>query len=516
MIRRVLFIARQEFLKYVTRRGFLISVLMVPLVIALAALAPALVASHASKRVITVVDRAGGYESALAAAVARSEAQATLGALADYADKNADMKALLHADPALAAMLKNPDRIAEIAAFQARGGWRKVFAVLSAYLRAGVPAFTPPEPRLVLAAAPGDLAAAADNNLGPIARAYLTGDRKIFVAGRPAELSAIIVIPKDFAPGAPTAAQYWATNTTDQQTLDFVRWTLTDAFRIRVLRQFVEPSRRADVNLDVDADVQLFDPTKAAGRIGLADRLAPMVPMGLALLLFIVAISNAALLLQSVIEEKSTRMIEVLLSCASAHEIMAGKLMGVVAVALVTLVLWGAGLFAVASLFTHETVAVVEAGLAAMATMKLLPLIMLYFFCGLLIYSTIFLGIGAMANSLPDAQALMTPTMLIIMIPNMLLGVLIQDPNGPLATIISWIPIYTPFIMLVRLPFHPPVIELWLTAVLVVLTTVFLVHRMGRIFANNVLTTERPPAFGVFIKQLMGGLRRRVSRNAAL
>jgi len=183
---------------------------------------------------------------------------------------------------------------------------------------------------------------------------------------------------------------------------------------------------------------------------------------------------------------------------------MTGKLLGVVAVALVTLALWGVGLFAVASLISHETVAIVEAGLAAVVSLKLLPLILLYFFCGLLIYSSIFLGIGAMANSLPDAQALMTPATLIIILPISLLGVLIRDPNGVFASVMSWIPIYTPFFMLVRLPFHPPTIELWVTAVLVILTTAFLIHRMGIVFANHVLTTERPPAFGALLKQLVG------------
>jgi ABC-2 type transport system permease protein len=217
-----------------------------------------------------------------------------------------------------------------------------------------------------------------------------------------------------------------------------------------------------------------------------------------------VAFSNAALLLQSVVEEKSTRMIEVLLSCASPQEIMTGKLIGVVVVALLTLLLWGLGLFAVASLISHETIVIVKAGLAAVASLKLLPLILLYFFCGLLIYSSIFLGIGAMTNSLPDAQALMTPATLIIVLPISLLGVLMRDPNGTFATVMSWIPIYTPFFMLVRLPFHPPSIELWATAVLVVLTTAFLVHRMGKVFARHVLTTERPPALGALLKQLMG------------
>ncbi|MGA7673877.1 MAG: ABC transporter permease [Rhizomicrobium sp.] len=504
MIRRIFLIARQEFLKYVTRRGFLISTLMVPLVIFIAAVVPPLVASQTQTRVITVVDRAGGYQQAIAAAAQRDQAHATLDALADYAGSHADMAKLSRTDPALAAMLKSPDRVAEIRAFQARGGLPKALAALSAALRVGAPGFKPPDPHFVLAPTPGDLAAANGSDIGRLARAYFTGGREAVAAGKPTKLSAIVVIPSGFGPGAPVAAQFWTTNTTDQQTVNFVRWSLTDAFRVRVLQQLVPPSRRSDVNLDVDADIQTFDPTKAAGQIGFAERLAPLVPMGLAFLLFIVAFSNAALLLQSVIEEKSTRMIEVLLSCASPQEIMTGKLMGVVVVALVTLVLWGAGLFAVASFFSHETIAVVKMGLAAIATVNLLPLILLYFFCGLLIYSAVFLAIGAMTNSLPDAQALMTPAMLIIILPNMLLGVVIQDPNGLFATVISWIPIYTPFFMLVRLPFHPPAIELWLTAALVVLTTIFLVYRTGRIFANHVLTTERPPAFRALLRQLVG------------
>jgi len=506
MIRRIFLIARQDFLKYVTRRGFFISLLMVPLIFIIAAVVPSLVASHAQTRILTVVDRAGGYEQSVAAAVARNDAQATLSALSEYAEKYADMAALGRAHASLAAMLKAPDRVAQINAFQASGGWRAAFATLSDFLRAGAPVFTPPDPHYALVPAPSELA--ADRDMSAVARDYLEGKRQVTVAGQPSTLSVIIVIPKGFAPGAAAAAQYWTTNTTDGETLRFVHWTLTDAFRIRALRQLVAPQRQSDVNLDVDADIQTFDPTKAAGsHVSLEDRLAPLVPTGLAFLLFIVAFSNAALLLQSVIEEKSTRMIEVLLSCATPQEIMTGKLLGAVAVALVTIVLWGLSLFVLASLFSHEAIAVITAGLAAVASEQYLPLIVLYFFCGLLIYSAVFLGIGAMTNTLPDAQALMGPATLIIVLPNMLLGVVMQDPNGPLATIISWIPIYTPFFMLVRLPFHPPVLQLWLTAVLVILTTAFLIRQTGRIFANHVLVTERPPAFGAWIKQF--ALRRR-------
>jgi ABC-2 type transport system permease protein len=501
MIRRIFLIARQEFLKYVTRRGFFISILMVPLFIGIAAGVPILFSAHVRTSVITVVDRAGGYEQAIEAAAQRDTAQTALVALAKYALQYANMRPLAQADPALAAILTGPTRIAHIKAFEARGGLPEALAKLSTYLRLGAPAFVAPQPHFLIVRARKELAEAGD--IRARARSYLAGANS--AAGNRDRISAILVIPQGFAPGSMAPAQYWATDTTSADGLNFVRTALDDALRVRAVQILLPSSRRQDVNLDVDAQLQTFDPTKPAGdHVSLTERLAPFVPMALAVLLFIVAFSNSMLLLQSVIEEKSTRMIEVLLSCASPQEIMTGKLLGVVAVAIVTLFLWGAGLFVVASLVSHEATGVVAAGLAALATAQMLPLILLYFFCGLLIYSAIFLSIGAMANSVPDAQALMTPTMLIIMLPNMLMGVLIRDPNGLLATIISWIPIYTPFFMLVRLPFHPPIVQIWLTAILVVVTTVFLIRQSGRIFAKHVLSTERPPAIGEMVQRLLG------------
>ena len=103
---------------------------------------------------------------------------------------------------ALAAMLAAPDRVASIKAFQARGDWRKAFAALSSHLRPGAPGFNPPNPQYVLAPAPGDLSRAFRNDFARRARAYLAGGREVAVAGRPAKLSAIVVIPQGFAPGA--------------------------------------------------------------------------------------------------------------------------------------------------------------------------------------------------------------------------------------------------------------------------------------------------------------------------
>lgn len=495
MIRRTLIIAAQEFVKYVTRRGFIISLLMMPLILALSVGVSSFTSGHSRTNVMTVIDLEGGYAAAVEQAVARDGAKADLEALAAYAHANVDPLVLRRKLADLDHLFADPERIATVNAFAAAGGWQPAFARLSPYLKAGAPVFTPPKPAVVVIAAPADLIDSFARDRGDAAYAYLNGEIAVTAAGR--RLNSIVVIPKGFGPGAAVAAKYWSID--NEQSTGLVRRALTDAVRLAAMRAAVPADLRAKITLDVDAALVEVDPMKGR-EVNWKDKVAQLVPMGLAFLLFLVAFSDAALLLQGVVEEKSTRMIEVLLSCASPHEIMTGKLIGVVGLALVTIAGWGVIGFLMAAGFSSEALAVIATGLASILPM--LPLILLYFLCGLMIYAAIYLGIGATTNSLPDAQALIGPVSMIIFLPNMLLGALVQDPNGTLAQVLSWIPIYTPFFMLVRLPFHPAPVELWTTAILTLITTALLMRQMGRVFARHVLSTERPPSFGKLVRQV--------------
>jgi ABC-2 type transport system permease protein len=499
MIRRTLIIAWQEFVKYVTRRGFIISLLMMPVVLALSIGMSHFTANHTRTNVMTVVDLAGGYEAPIEQAVAREQTRKELTALAAYAHANIDRQVLRKKVLGLVRLFDAPDRIAAIKTFAAAGGWQPAFARLSPLIRAGAPVFEPPKPEVVLVPPPDDLTSDFAQDRGDAAYAYLSGHVAVTALGRPSRLNTIVVIPKGFGPGIGVEAKYWSIDS--DQSVDLVRSALSDAVRLDVNRALVQPQVRSKLTLDVDAAVKMVDP-EAGRETNWKDRVAQLVPMGLAFLLFLVAFSDAALLLQGVVEEKSTRMIEVLLSCASPHEIMTGKLIGVVGLALVTIFGWGVIGILMAAGFSSEALAVIGTGLKTLLPM--LPLVLIYFLCGLMIYAAIFLGIGATTNSLPDAQALIGPASMIILLPNMLLGALIQDPNGTLAEVLSWIPIYTPFFMLVRLPFHPAPFELWATSALTLFTTVLLVRQMGRIFARHVLSTERPPSFVGLIRQVFG------------
>jgi ABC-2 type transport system permease protein len=70
--------------------------------------------------------------------------------------------------------------------------------------------------------------------------------------------------------------------------------------------------------------------------------------------------------------------------------------------------------------------------------------------------------------------------------------------------VLSWIPVYTPFFLMFRLPWHPPAVEIIGATILMLATTVFLVIQMGRVFAAHVLTAERPPRLGALLRRALG------------
>ncbi|MEJ0043606.1 MAG: ABC transporter permease [Rhizomicrobium sp.] len=431
-MRHVFLIARQEFVKYVTRRGFLISILMFPLWIMVVIFVPQLTGGGSSgpaPRNFTVVDRAGGaYRDAVVAALAR---------------------------------------------------WNKAHAPVWTYT-----------------SAPDYLRSASDAHFAHAVHALFGGEAKDW-AGR-TRVDTVLLVPADF--GRNDRAQIWTRDDSQNGRFRaFLTGALTAQLQIAAIHRLA-PQLNDPTILDVSVDLEARNPEHAAP---IDSVVATSVPIALAIILFVVSVMNSSVLLQGVVEEKSTRMIEVLLSCATPREITSGKLIGVIAVALTTLVIWALVLFALMALASHDTVTLVFASLKAIAGIDTLPFLLVFFLCGLLIYGSLFLAIGSMASSLADAQSLLGPAMLILMLPNVMIAGVMHDPNGTFATALTWIPIYTPFFMMLRIASHPPVWQLWGAVALALATTVLMVLWTGRVFAKHVLTTERPPALGALLRGLL-------------
>ena len=488
-MRNTFLIARQEFIKYITRRGFFISILMFPLWVVIVMFVPRWT-SGVPQRTFTFIDQSGGYGAAILQSLAREDSSRALEALARYAVANADVERLRRSAPALARDLAAPQSARSVRDFQNQGGQNAVLSALQPFLKPAARPFQAPEPRFIYVPPPVDLQKLLGERFGAAARRHLE-------AGA---LFAVVVIPRDFGQNGHPTVQYFSRDLSDTELLDFVQLALDDALHKNALRHYAPQLVDSDA-LSATTTAVMHNPTKAASQSSRDDSLDKIVPIALAVILFIVSVMNASVLLQGVVEEKSTRMIEVLLSCATPRQITSGKLVGVIAVALITITIWSLALFGMTALADARTITLVFDALGSIATFDTLPLLLLYFFCGLLIYGSIFLAIGSMANSLADAQSLLGPSMLILMLPNLMISGIMRDPNGHLAALISWVPFYTPFFMMLRIASHPPALEVWGTTLVSLGTTALLIWWMGRVFATHVLTTERPPSLGGLVRR---------------
>ena len=485
-MRHTFLIARQEFIKYITRRGFFISILMFPVWIAIVILIPQWTGSI-PQRTFTIVDRAGGYREAILDALEREDAARGLKALAAYAQSNVDSERLRQQAPLLADILASPDDARSLRALHSLGGSSRLLQKLAPFLKSGARIYRSPMPRFVYVQPP----------------ARLTHTRQFPATVRPylesGQFYAAVLIPKDFGASARYTAQYFSTDLAESDLQTFVIDSLSAALRHNILARNAPALADGDA-LNVSANLEWSNPA-TKGATGRPRSYDLLVPIALAVILFVVSVMNVSVLLQGVVEEKSSRMIEVLLSCATPREITSGKLVGVILVALVTVTIWALALFALMAMADAGTVSLVFDALRSVATLNTLPLLLLFFFCGLLIYGSLFLAIGSVATSLADAQSLIGPAMLILMLPNLMITGIMHDPNGEFASIVSWVPFYTPFFMMLRIASHPPALQLWGTAVLALATTSFMIWWTGRIFANHVLTTERPPTWAGLVKR---------------
>ncbi len=194
-------------------------------------------------------------------------------------------------------------------------------------------------------------------------------------------------------------------------------------------------------------------------------------------ILAIFVLTSGQLLVRSVIEEKSNRIVEVLLSSTTADEIMTGKILGLSLLGLTQLAVWG-------------LIALAFAGpLAAFVT---IPGSIwwegVFFILGFLFYSSIFVMAGAPATTEQEAQQATTYVTMLLFLPIVLATLVIQNPSAGYLKVLTFIPLLTPTMMALRIPVQTP--DLWEllagTAVLAV-STYFCMVAAGRIFKIGIL-----------------------------
>lgn len=273
----------------------------------------------------------------------------------------------------------------------------------------------------------------------------------------------------------------WIANTVNREVLN-QRFREAAIDRALVTRL----TRRVDV-----AELGLLQ-RDATGQIRAAapvDKVRTMaIPVGMMMILLFSVMSGAPQLLNSVIEEKMSRISEVLIGSVTPFELMMGKLIGSVSVSLLLATVYIAGGAAVASYMGYA-----DALRGSDVAWLLLFLVMASF-----LFGSIFITIGAACSDLKDAQGMMTPAMLIMMLPWMTWFAVLNAPESPMSVGLSLFPTATPFLMLLRimLPPGPPLWQIALGAVLTGLTSVAAVYAAGKIFRTGLLMQGKAASFG--------------------
>ncbi|CAM1347729.1 ABC transporter permease [Tenacibaculum insulae] len=242
---------------------------------------------------------------------------------------------------------------------------------------------------------------------------------------------------------------------------------------------------------------------------------------GYLLMMFVMIYGTSVM--RSVIEEKTSRIIEVIVSSVKPFQLMLGKIIGNASAGLLQFFIWGI-LFLVFSLIASsvfgidmmemQTAKVPAEQLEAMQQaagskgemlvkeifrlplLKMFLLFLFYFLGGYMLYSSLFAAVGAAVDNETDTQQFMMPIMLpLILAVYVGFATVINDPHGPVSVIFSYIPFTSPIVMLMRVPFGVAWWEIALSMLLLILTFMLIVWLAAKIYRVGILMYGKKPTY---------------------
>lgn len=253
---------------------------------------------------------------------------------------------------------------------------------------------------------------------------------------------------------------------------------------------------------------------------------ASIAGMALTFCMFIFIMMYGSMVMQSVVEEKSNRIVEVIISSVKPFDLMMGKIIGVGLVGFLQLVIWlviGGGIMMFVQMYfglnaemisTMETQQAMEmlqnnpqlvsslSGILSINWVQVFACLILYFIGGYLLFASLFAMFGSGANDSQEAQQLIMPVMVILMLAFYTGVAATRNPEGSMAFWCSIIPFTSPVVMMVRAPFEVPIWELILSVALLFITAILMVQLAAKIYRVGILMYGKKVSLAEMFKWL--------------
>jgi ABC-2 type transport system permease protein len=453
MMRRIGLIAAREFITTVGNKGFLIGLLIMPAIFALLALiGPRIIGARAPQvnGDVALIDATGRIAPELRRAldpetIAERRAQNTRRAIGDVAPAAAE----------------------------------------AAASRAATSTVLAPIPALRLIERPTNTSVQEEKNWLLPGAAPDPDERHL----------ALIVVHPDAAVRTAGKAEYGTYDLYVSPSLD----DATEGVIFEALRQSLVSARIQASNLDqsvVEATMRVDRPNSvivaASGEQEAQRVFTRALPFIMGIMLFMGIMIGGQTLMTSTIEEKSSRVVEVLLAAVSPVELMAGKLLGQLGVGLLVMGIYiGLGIF---GLFQFAMLGLIDP--------MLVMYLFIFFLLSYLLFGALMSAIGAAVNQMADAQSLMGPVMLFLIAPYILTPIIGRAPNSTFSVVASMVPPVNTFAMMARLASDspPPAWQVWLTVAIGLAAAAVAVWFAAKIFKIGLLMHGKPPSFATLVR----------------
>lgn len=349
-------------------------------------------------------------------------------------------------------------------------------------------------------------------------------DYRAIYQNSPQDLYALVVIPADFA--------------TSTQVYIYSEKSVNGGLErqiARSLRNAVRQERIQSSGIDsLEQVIKYCDPEittsnvkwgKEGEEIASSAEISMLIGIALAFLTYMFVIIYGSMIMNSVVEEKTNRIVEVIISTCKPIELMLGKIVGVALVGITQIVLWSVILSVVGTIFGISSMATTMGGMSGAADalantpipqdnevaqivavllgidyVQILISFVLYFIGGYLLYASLFAAFGSAVDQASDASQFTGPIIMIMLFALYAGMFCMENPDGPLAFWCSMIPFTSPVVMMIRLPYDLPWYELTGSLVLLYATAFGILWLSSRIYRTGILMYGRKFTFKEIVR----------------